>query len=133
MPGTNKQSQAIIEQRIAKIMPMISFMSVQEIFRYISEKENWGVTKRTVENYVAQAKLLLKNEFQEYKKNAFENTYNNYVMLFKKAMQKNDTKLCLQIQDSMAKIFGLTQKLDITSGGQAITGFTVKVSDDDEN
>jgi hypothetical protein len=132
MPGTNKQSQAIIEQRIAKIMPMISFMSVQEIFRYISEKENWGVTKRTVENYVAQAKLLLKNEFQEYKKNAFENTYNNYVMLFKKAMQKNDTKLCLQIQDSMAKIFGLTQKLDITSGGQAITGFTVKVSDDDE-
>ena len=132
MPGTNKQSQAIIEQRIAKIMPMISFMSVQEIFRYISEKENWGVTKRTVENYVAQAKLLLKNEFQEYKKNAFENTYNNYVMLFKKAMQKNDTKLCLQIQDSMAKIFGLTQKLDITSGGQAITGFTVKVSDEDE-
>ena len=132
MPGTNKQSQAIIEQRIAKIMPMISFMSVQEIFLYISEKENWGVTKRTVENYVAQAKLLLKNEFQEYKKNAFENTYNNYVMLFKKAMQKNDTKLCLQIQDSMAKIFGLTQKLDITSGGQAITGFTVKVSDDDE-
>jgi len=132
MPGTNKQSQAIIEQRIAKIMPMISFMSVQEIFRYISEKENWGVTKRTVENYVAQAKLLLKNEFQEYKKNAFENTYNNYVMLFKKAMQKNDTKLCLQIQDSMAKIFGLTQKLDITTGGQALTGFTVKVSDDDE-
>ena len=132
MPGTNKQPQAIIEQRIAKIMPMISFMSVQEIFRYISEKENWGVTKRTVENYVAQAKLLLKNEFQEYKKNAFENTYNNYIMLFKKAMQKNDTKLCLQIQDSMAKIFGLTQKLDITSGGQAITGFTVKVSDDDE-
>ena len=132
MPGTNKQSQAIIEQRIAKIMPMISFMSVQEIFRYISEKENWGVTKRTVENYVAQAKLLLKNEFQEYKKNAFENTYNNYIMLFKKAMQKNDTKLCLQIQDSMAKLFGLTQKLDLTSAGEKITGFTVKIEGDEK-
>jgi len=132
MPGTNKQPKAIIEQRIAKIMPMISFMSSREIFRYVSEKENWGVTERTIENYYRKAKELLKSEFQAYKDDAYENAWNNYIMLFKKAMKKDDTKLCLQIQDSMAKLFGLTQKLDLTSAGEKITGFTVKIEGDEK-
>ncbi|HOD62013.1 MAG TPA: hypothetical protein PLD55_13160 [bacterium] len=132
MPKTNKQTDEIIKQRITKLLPMVSFMTRGEIFQYVSSKENWGITQRQLDNYIAKAKELLKSEFQAYKDDAYENAWNNYIMLFKKAMKKDDTKLCLQIQDSMAKLFGLTQKLDLTSAGEKITGFTVKVSDDDE-
>ena len=132
MPKEDKATTIIYEQRVAKILPLISFMNVNEIFRYVSEKENWNISKRQLENYVADARKLLSSEVESFKKNAVANVYNNYVNLYKKALKKEDHKLCLQIQDSIAKLFGLNQiNLDLTTKGEKINSFTVKIESDE--
>lgn len=128
MPRGNKITKAIYDQRIASLLPLISFMSRSEILQYVAKKENWNVGHRQIDIYIKGARELLKNDLAEYKENATENAYNNYIMLFKKALKKEDHKLCLQIQDSIAKLFGLNQiNLDLTTKGDKINSFTVKI------
>lgn len=62
----------------------------RDIFRYVSENENWDVTTRTLENYLAEAKEFIR--LQDYK---------DLDLQLKKSLQQLDNLIYknLKIQD----------------------------------
>lgn len=126
--GTNPK--AVVESRVLEILPLVSMMNDQDLFQYVSQK-NWNITKRTFYNYVARARQILREEAKKYAENAMENILNNYIKLYQKAFKQGNLKTCVAILREIANLHGLN-KLDITSGGEKITGFTVVIDQGDK-
>ena len=127
-----KATDQIIEQRVIEILPLVTIMNRREILQYCAKKYNWEINSRQMDNYIARAREILREETQLYKANAIESALNNLLVLYKKAFKKEDHRTCLAIQAEINKMFGLTQKIDLTSGGDKITGFTVNIIEEDK-
>jgi len=107
MPKNKKSSHAVVRERVLFLMPMISMLSNNEMFRYVSENTDWKVSERQIENYIAKAREALRADFEDRKKAARELSFNNYKNLYNKSFMMEDYRTCLSIQTRIDTIFGL--------------------------
>jgi len=59
-----KSTKLELEERVYTVARLMlqGIMRTSDIFRYVSDKTDWGVGKRQVENYVKEARDLIKIE-----------------------------------------------------------------------
>ena len=133
MPRGDRNPDAVIEERVLYILPYVSFLSRTDLFQLVTKETSWNITLRTLDNYIARAREILRENYDTFKQNASQNVLNNLLELYKQAFLQHDFKLSTAIQKQIAELFGLNQtKLDLTSGGKELTGFVVKVGKNDE-
>ena len=129
MPRGDRNPDAVIEERVIEILPYVSFLTRTDLFQLVSKKKNWNITQRTLDNYIARAREILRENHETFKQNASQNILNNLTELYKQAFLQQDFKLCAQLQKQISDIFGVSQsKIDLTSGGEQLTGFTIKLT-----
>ena len=128
---SKKSTQAIFDSRIQELLPLITILRRNEIIAYC-KKQNWSVTDRQVDNYIATCKEILQKEFEAFKKEAALNIYCNRLDIYKRAMVSNDLQVARGVQSDLAKMTGVdTANIDITSKGEQMNGFTVTLKDEE--
>lgn len=133
MPRGDRNPDAVVEARVIEILPYVSFLSRSDLLQLVAKEKNWNISPKTLDNYIARAREILRENHETFKLNASQNVLNNLTELYKQAFLRQDFKLCSQLQKQISELFGLNQtKLDVTSGGKEITGFVVKVEKNDE-
>ena len=130
----SKSTDAEVRLRVQTVAEMlIKAQSRQDIFRYNSE--NWGVTQRQCENYIAKAWEIIKENSDREVESQIQLAINRYENLFKKSYKIQDYRECRQVQKDKVDLLGLAeaQKIDLTSKGEKITGIEFVIKDDTED
>jgi len=129
MPRGDRNPDAVVEARVIEILPYVSFLSRSDLLQLVTKEKNWNISPKTLDNYIARAREILRENHETFKNNAAQNILNNLTELYKQAFLQQDFKLCAQLQKQISDIFGISQsKIDITSGGEQLTGFTIKLT-----
>ena len=106
MPKEEKSTSFEKEQRIDIVCEMlIKGLSNSQMFRYVSEKTNWGISTRQVENYIAEAKEKIRNSDND-KGFEIQRAKRRLEKLYQKNESIEDFKECRAIIDTTAKLFG---------------------------
>jgi len=94
------------EQRIDTICEfLIKGLSNGQMFRYVSEKTEWGISMRQLENYIAEAKEKIKNSDND-KGFEIQRAKKRLEKLYVKNESLEDYKECRALIDTSAKLFG---------------------------
>ena len=129
MPKEEKSNSYEKEKRIDIICEMIiKGFSNNQIFRYVSEKSNWNITQRQVENYLAEAKEKIKNSESD-KDFEIKKAKMRLERLYQKNESIEDYKECRALIDTMAKLFGWSEpkKIEVDQNtNHKIEGFSIK-------
>lgn len=94
--------------------------SRMDIVNFCNKK--YGVQSRMVDNYIAQAKLIIKEQTDKDIEQNIAIAYNRLNDLYKRSLKEGDYSECRQIQGSINKLLGLDAavKTDITTKGEKI-------------
>lgn len=101
--------EALLQSRVIKILNWIlAGVSPYKIFQIISEPpESWGITERTMWNYIRRANEIFAEEASFKKKEQFGKAMQRLNMLFLSCYKISDYKSCLAIQIEINKLLGL--------------------------
>ncbi len=101
-----KSTQAQFHERIRIVFELIlSGTPRVDIIRYSSD--NWGVTSRQCEKYIAKATLIIKEQAANIMENAFEDHLVMRDSLRQAALKDGDKRLAHEILRDTAKLLGL--------------------------
>ncbi len=121
MPKENQVNELEAEQRMNRVFEMMLYehLSWNE-FRTKASRE-FNITPRQAENLWKEARIRLKERFQQNSEEILENHLNQLYDLLKRAREDNNKRVERETLADIAKIHQLeTKKIDITSGGQPI-------------
>lgn len=106
MAKVKKSTNAEIEKRIFEIEQLvIRGYSYSQIIRYASEK--WKITSRQTDEYISRVKDVLKKQFEENKDKYKEMLVNQYMEIYKKAIESKNFSAGVQALNGLSKIMGL--------------------------
>lgn len=106
MKKFKKSTNAEIEKRIFEVERLIiEGNSYSQIIRYASE--NWGITSRQTDEYISRVKDVLKKQFEENKDKYKEMLVNQYMEIYKKAIESKNFSAGVQALNGLSKIMGL--------------------------
>ena len=111
-----KSSAAIVQERVLFILPLISTRNRRSILQYVRKNTKWDVSVKQIDNYIAKANILMKEQREDIKENIQEAALNNLMNLYQEAHEEKDFKTCLAIQKEINDLFGLkvTKVKDVT-------------------
>lgn len=118
-----KPTRAELSLRITRVgILLLHGLSRAEIIQYLSEKTDWGVSVRTIDNYIARATVKIEemsNVDLDWEKGKVKGRLE---YLYKQNVSIQDYKAALAVVREEIALFGLaaSQKLDITSDGKEI-------------
>lgn len=114
----NDERNFIRNERIKEVMAQLVVGKYRwEIMEDLGKK--WNVNIDAMNGYIRDAKSLMKSHFSEEEVIDILSKYN---YLYQDALKRGDKKLAVKILDSISKVGGyITNKLDVTSGGDKIT------------
>ena len=124
MTGENKSTFVETDSRVSLVYRLLlNGMRRREIFQYIAEKTEWGVTERTIDNYIAKARDEIAEITENERECAYGMARKRLDDLYFKSMKINDYKTCLAIQKEIGDIEGLKNNRIEMSGpdGEALT------------
>jgi len=104
-----KTNRGAIAARVAQILPLvIDGASEREILRFVAEKTSWGgVSKRTVENYIARARTqIIESAADEASWHAAK-ALSRFERLYWRASAKGDLGQCRQVEEAIVRLLGL--------------------------
>ena len=105
----SQESQARIKERVNTIIDLITMgMSTQMLYEY-SKQQKWGVTERTIDNYIHKANEHFKKISDVKREESYGLLVDRYRDLYFKSQRKKDYKTCSQINDKLAKLLGFEQ------------------------
>ena len=110
----NKSTQAQFSERVRIVFELLlSGTPRVDIIRYSSD--NWGVTSRQCEKYMAKATQVIKDEAAKIMENALEDHLVMRDNLRLQSLKDGDRRLALEIMRDTAKLLGLyaPKKLDV--------------------
>ena len=115
MSKENKSTDAEFDQRVNKLIKLVSKRSRREICQFVSKRTDWSVSDRQVDRYIKEAKVILKTETASFRRHAIENIFSNYMDIFHKSYEEQDWARCESILDKIVKLFGVEapKKIDI--------------------
>lgn len=113
MKNTNKLNK---EDRIERVKQLLSLGLMKFEVVDICKKE-WQVSTRTVERYLTEVYKFLTKSLKEQDVDMILLEYNSLLSKYEKM---GDKKMAYLYRLQRDKILGLTTKMDITSGGEAL-------------
>jgi len=103
-----KSSDAEINIRVTEVYNLIlEGYTNNEIIRHTSRK--YGVSSRTVDQYVAKARKLIKIDNSVEREQLIEEHKSKLYYLFKKNLEAGDLRECRALLESERKLFGLNE------------------------
>jgi hypothetical protein len=134
MPKENKSDSVEHGKRVNFIYEaLILGISKRDMLHYVSkEKPEWNVSPRMIDNYIHDAREILKSETQEIQSEEFTKAVERLQMLFYLSKKVQDYKTCLAVQRELGLLLGLHKpsKIDHTSKGNEIfPNMTIIMSD----
>ena len=128
MPG-ERATNPEIEQRVDKVFSMIIAGSTpREIFRFISEKTDWGISYRQLTNYIDKANERLLEASQIQRQQELGKAISRLNNLYRAAYQIQDYRVCATIQKQLTELLGLSEpsRLSVQGpNGQPVVDATV--------
>jgi hypothetical protein len=124
MSGKGKVTQAQLTARLDKVVDLLLLpLGPSEIFQYISEKTDWKITKRQVENYIHDATQLIRDASKVDREYEIGKSLNRLERLYKSNLTIQDYKAALATLKVKIDMLGLDEptKLDLTTKGEKIT------------
>ena len=121
MPKENQVNELQAEQRMTRVFEMMLYehLSWNE-FRTKASRE-FNITPRQAENLWKEARIRLKERFQQNSEEILENHLNQLYDLLKRARNDNNKRVERETLADIAKIHQLeVKKVDVTSNGQPI-------------
>ena len=108
MAKETKASEMEKEQRIDTVVTLLCrFMSRRQILQYVSKKTDWDISHRMIDEYIAEAKELIKQKSDPEQMSGM--IKKNFEMLFGKNLQNEDYRECRAVLESMAKLTGVNE------------------------
>ncbi len=85
--------------------------------------KDYGVQSRMIDNYIAEAKKIIKEQTDKDIEQNIAIAYNRLNSLYKNSLNEGDYSECRQIQQTINKLLGLdaAMKADITTKGEKIS------------
>lgn len=111
-----KTTKAQRLQRVRDVYEKLLFDTPRpDILQYCYGK--WGVSEKTVDNYIKSANELIITEVAEMRQNSLEKHITQRTLIARQAMQEGDGRLALEVLRDLAKLEGLypSGKLEITT------------------
>ncbi len=122
MPKENQVNELQAEQRMTRVFEMMLYehLSWNE-FRTKASRE-FNITPRQAENLWKEARIRLKERFQQNSEEILENHLNQLYDLLKRAREDNNKRVERETLADIAKIHQLeVKKVDLTTNGQPIS------------
>ncbi len=108
MSKEKKSTDMVVKYRVLELVPLVTTMSRQQILQYVAnEHKDWDLKDRQVDNYIAKAKKIVKEQFKKHKEIAAASSLTNYQDLYRKSYSKEDYRTCNSIQENIDSLFGL--------------------------
>ncbi len=112
MPKHKKSSKAIFEERVSKLIPLVSFMTRRQIVQYVRKNTDWDIKLDQIDRYRMKAQEYILINLKEKRKTAIQDIVNNLSTLYQKALMAEDFKTCITIQDRMTTLLGVDTLLE---------------------
>jgi hypothetical protein len=128
-----KPTEAVFNDRVHSVYTdLINGKRRAEILRYAS---TWGVTDRTIDNYISRANDLLEQEAETVRERELGKALARYNAIYKAAIEAGDLKLALDVQKEISRLLGLmaptqTEISGLNGGPLVIKGY-MSVSPDE--
>lgn len=108
MPKEEKCTQGEKLKRINIVYDcLVKGITGRDMFRYVTEKYEWTVSERQVQNYTREASKLLAKTAKKHQVLEFGKSISRLSMLFEKSLKIQDYKSCLAIQKELNTLYGL--------------------------
>ena len=115
-----KSTHVETQTRIATIYRLLlNGLRRREIIQYVSETTDWGVSERSVDNYIKQAAAEISEIHKTEKIAAYSMSRRRLDDLYFKSMEIADYKTCLQIQKESNDLEGLKSPTKTEISGNA--------------
>ncbi len=103
-----KANQIEIAERQDKIQQLlVEGASAGQIVRFVSEKTDWSIGRRQVENYIAQVYRGFAEIADKDRPEQFQKAVQRLTLLFARSLKIQDYKTCLAIQKELNELYGL--------------------------
>lgn len=113
MSKETKCSIAELDKRINKVYEhLVNGWTRYDILQYVAKKTEWAVNSRQIDNYIAEANKLIKENAKETQDEFIEKTKNRFKDIYKKAMSEKELNTCLRSMELENKILGY-EKLNL--------------------
>lgn len=122
--GNNKPSKAELQRRIAIVMDLLAQKYKRsEIYDYIINESDWGVTYATMRMYINRAKGEIAKAIQ---RSAYQNLGESMLdmrYLYRRALDQGDVKTALAVRKEMNTV------LHVGEGGEPVDVTNTESSD----
>ena len=132
MPKPSKAEHTI---RITKIIELLTLgLSRAEIIRYDSEKTKWGVTTRTIDNYIALATEAIEAQSETKREYEIGKALERLESLYQRNMSIQDFKAALAVVKERSELLGLKapNKHEIDTKGENIIKVEITPRNDND-
>ena len=123
MAGKRVQS-AEIEKRVTLVYDMLAIGSSRaKILEYVRNKTDWGVSRATVDNYIAKANTLFEENAEIHRARELGKALSRLNSLYQKTLQIQDFARCLAVQRELNQLLGLYEptKVEININLEVVT------------
>jgi len=130
-----KPSKAEHTIRITKIIELLTLgLSRAEIIRYDSEKTKWGVTTRTIDNYIALATEAIEAQSETKREYEIGKALERLESLYQRNMSIQDFKAALAVVKERSELLGLKapNKHEIDTKGENIIKVEITPRNDND-
>jgi hypothetical protein len=129
----DRPTDAVFMDRVTTVYTdLVKGKRRSDILQYASK---WGVTDRTIDNYIARANALLEEQAQIVRGRELGKANARYDLLFGLALDKDDLATALRAESERAKLWGLNAptQTEITGadGGPIVIKGYASVSPDE--
>ena len=108
--GGPKVTKAVKLERVNQVLGWIILgMRPRDIFQYVSEKTDWNISIRQIENYMRDATALIEESSRINRDQEVGKALLRYEKLFTANMKIQDYKAALMVQRARNEMLGLNQ------------------------
>jgi len=118
-----KTDELEFEQRMSRVFEMMLYEHLSYREFAASASKEFGISERQAENLWKEARVRLKERYEQNHEEILENHLNQLYDLLKRCRDDNNKRTEREVLADIAKIHSLegTKKIDVTSNGQPIT------------
>ena len=104
-------SRAIFEERVSKLIPLVSFMSRRQLLQFARKTQGWDVSVKQVDNYIKRARDYVLKNLMARRETAIQDIINNYNTLYMKALHSDDNNTCVRVLEKLTYLLGVDKMM----------------------
>ncbi len=110
MALTMERRTPVVQERVDKVIELIAQgYKRKQIHDWIKEHTDWRISKATIDTLIKKAKIDISRIAKLSDTEFLNDAILNYKFLYKKAVDSDDLKTALQIQNALSELLDLKQ------------------------